>query len=127
MIFLAARAIPSRYTAFASLRVGRGPHGAFVVVLAGAPDTPTQLVRIDLATGEFAVLAESEAELPDESDLSLAQPLLKGETLAGLKQRLPHGVTPVSLDSAEAVLLALQDPSLSGTTLLVEDSGAADD
>ena len=70
-----ARTIPNRYTSIEGLRVGSGPQGAFAVALAGAPDTPTQLVRIDLTTGAFAVLAESEAELPDAGDLSPAQPL----------------------------------------------------
>jgi NAD(P)-dependent dehydrogenase (short-subunit alcohol dehydrogenase family) len=58
--------------------------------------------------------------------VSLAQPLLKGEPLATVRQRLPNGVTATTLDTSAAVLLALQDPQLSGTTLLVEDAGTAD-
>ena len=70
-----AAPIPSRYTAIEGLRVGHGPQGAFAVALAGAADTPTQLVRIDLATGEHTMLADSVAELPDAAFLSPAQPL----------------------------------------------------
>jgi NAD(P)-dependent dehydrogenase (short-subunit alcohol dehydrogenase family) len=58
--------------------------------------------------------------------VSLAQPLLKGEPVATVRQRLPDGVTATTLDTSAAVLLALQDAQLSGTTLLVEDAGAAD-
>jgi NAD(P)-dependent dehydrogenase (short-subunit alcohol dehydrogenase family) len=58
--------------------------------------------------------------------VSLAQPLLKGEPVATVRQRLPNGVTATTLDTSAAVLLALQDTQLSGTTLLVEDAGAAD-
>jgi hypothetical protein len=43
-----------------------------------------------------------------------------------MRQRLPDGVTVTTLDTTAAVLLALQDAQLSGTTLLVEDAGAAD-
>jgi len=59
-------------------------------------------------------------------EVSLAQPLLKGETLTALKNRLPNGVTATALDTAAAVLLALQDCKLSGTTLLVTEPGALD-
>ena len=58
-------------------------------------------------------------------EVSLAQPMLKGETLAALKKRLPNAMTATALDTAAAVLLALQDAKLSGTTLLVTDSGVA--
>jgi NAD(P)-dependent dehydrogenase (short-subunit alcohol dehydrogenase family) len=58
--------------------------------------------------------------------VSLAQPLLQGEPVATVRQRLPSGVTATTLDTSAAVLLALQDTQLSGTTLLVEDVGAAD-
>ena len=70
-----ASPIPSRYIAMESLRIGHGPQGAFAVVLAGAADTPTQLVRIDLATAAHTVVADSVAELPDAAFLSPAQPL----------------------------------------------------
>jgi NAD(P)-dependent dehydrogenase (short-subunit alcohol dehydrogenase family) len=54
--------------------------------------------------------------------VSLTQPFLKGETLSTLRERLPPGVVPTTLDTPQAVLLALQDAQLSGTTLLVEDA-----
>ena len=58
-------------------------------------------------------------------EVSLAQPMLKGETLAALKKRLPNAMTATALDTAAAVLLALQNAKLSGTTLLVSDTGMA--
>jgi NAD(P)-dependent dehydrogenase (short-subunit alcohol dehydrogenase family) len=48
------------------------------------------------------------------------QPLLKGETLEQRSARLPHQQS-TDLDTKAAVLLALQDGSISGTTLLVEE------
>jgi enoyl-[acyl-carrier-protein] reductase (NADH) len=58
-------------------------------------------------------------------DTTLTAPMLKGETLAHLQGRmqgpLPAGVTASALDASAAVLLVLQDPSISGTTLLVQD------
>jgi NAD(P)-dependent dehydrogenase (short-subunit alcohol dehydrogenase family) len=58
-------------------------------------------------------------------EVSRAQPLLKGETLAALRERLPKGVTPTALDVPSAVLWALQSPTLTGTTLLVEDTSVS--
>jgi NAD(P)-dependent dehydrogenase (short-subunit alcohol dehydrogenase family) len=58
-------------------------------------------------------------------DTTLTAPMLKGETLAHLQGRmqgpLPAGVTASALDASAAVLLVLQDHSISGTTLLVQD------
>lgn len=54
--------------------------------------------------------------------VSLAQPMLKGESAASLGARRPAGLVPTTIDTPQAVLLALQDDSLSGTTLLVEDA-----
>ncbi|HMC15296.1 MAG TPA: S9 family peptidase [Albitalea sp.] len=58
--------IASAYTDVRELRAGPG----FVVVLAGSPTTPEQLLRIDLATGHHQVLAQSAADLPDAGTLS---------------------------------------------------------
>lgn len=58
--------------------------------------------------------------------VSLAQPLLKGESVAVLGARRPAGLVPTTIDTPQAVLLALQDNSLSGTTLLVEDAQEVD-
>ena len=48
------------------------------------------------------------------------QPLLKGEKLEERSASLPHQQS-TDLDTKAAVLLALQDGSISGTTLLVEE------
>lgn len=56
---------------------------------------------------------------------SLAQPLLKGETLEAVRSRTPEGITPTSLDVPAAVLWALQHPTLTGTTLLVDEMASA--
>jgi len=52
-------------------------------------------------------------------ETTVTGPMLKGEKLAG---HLPADVTSTALDATAAVLLALQDSTISGTTLLVEDA-----
>jgi NAD(P)-dependent dehydrogenase (short-subunit alcohol dehydrogenase family) len=54
--------------------------------------------------------------------ISFAQPLLKGETLEAVRNRNPEGTTLTSLDVPTAVLWALQHPTLTGTTLLVDEA-----
>ena len=54
-------------------------------------------------------------------ETTVTGPMLKGEKLAG---HLPPDVTSTALDATAAVLLALQDSNISGTTLLVEDATA---
>jgi hypothetical protein len=49
------------------------------------------------------------------------QPLLMGEKLAERSASLPGHHQATDLDTKAAVLLALQDGSISGTTLLVEE------
>jgi len=49
------------------------------------------------------------------------QPLLMGEKLEERSASLPVHHQPTDLDTRAAVLLALQDSSISGTTLLVEE------
>jgi NAD(P)-dependent dehydrogenase (short-subunit alcohol dehydrogenase family) len=53
------------------------------------------------------------------------QPLLKGEKLEERSASLPHQQA-TDLDTKAAVLLALQDGSISGTTLLVEEELSKD-
>lgn len=61
-------------------------------------------------------------------ETTLTGPMLKGEKLAQMGEklalRLPAGVTSTALDATAAVLLALQDSTITGTTLLVEDAPA---
>ena len=54
------------------------------------------------------------------------QPLLRGEKLAERSAALPSHHQETDLDTTAAVLLALQESSISGTTLLVEEELAAD-
>jgi len=49
------------------------------------------------------------------------QPLLRGEKLAERSASLPSHHQATDLDTTTAVLLALQESSISGTTLLVEE------
>ncbi len=49
------------------------------------------------------------------------QPLLRGEKLAERSAELPEHHRETDLDTKAAVLLALQEESISGTTLLVEE------
>ena len=49
------------------------------------------------------------------------QPLLRGEKLAERSASLPSHHQETDLDTTDAVLLALQESSISGTTLLVEE------
>jgi dipeptidyl aminopeptidase/acylaminoacyl peptidase len=58
--------IASACTDVRELRAGPG----FVVLLAGSPTTPEQVLRIDLASGHHTVLAQSAADLPDAGTLS---------------------------------------------------------
>jgi len=58
-------------------------------------------------------------------EVGLTGPMLKGEKLAALRDRLPAGLTLTTLDASDAVLLALQDAALSGTTLLVDEAAAS--
>jgi NAD(P)-dependent dehydrogenase (short-subunit alcohol dehydrogenase family) len=60
--------------------------------------------------------------------LSQTQPMLKGEPLDNVRQHLPESATACSAaDTASAVCIALQDATLTGTTLLVDDAGVAND
>lgn len=52
------------------------------------------------------------------------QPLLKGEKLAEHGAQLPGHTESTPLDATDAVLLALVENSISGTTLLVDDEPA---
>jgi dipeptidyl aminopeptidase/acylaminoacyl peptidase len=61
--------IASAYTDIDELRVGPG----FVAIIAGSPTAPRQVARIDLPSGESAVLASSVDELPDAGFLAAAQ------------------------------------------------------
>ncbi|WP_374582614.1 prolyl oligopeptidase family serine peptidase [Pseudoduganella sp.] len=61
--------IDTPYQEIRELRVGDG----FVVVLAGSPTIAAEIARIDLATGERAVLERSIAELPALGYLSVPE------------------------------------------------------
>jgi NAD(P)-dependent dehydrogenase (short-subunit alcohol dehydrogenase family) len=50
-------------------------------------------------------------------------PMLRGEKMADREEAQPQTGTHAKPDAANAVLLALQDPRLHATTLLVEDDG----
>ncbi len=65
------RSIATGLTDFDELRVGPG----FVVVVAGSPVRPQQVVRIDLDTGAQHVLASSVDDLPDAAYLEPPQSL----------------------------------------------------
>ena len=54
------------------------------------------------------------------------QPLLMGEKLEERSAALPEHHQTTDLDTKAAVLLALQDRSISGTTLLVEEELSKD-
>ena len=64
--------IATDYTDLDDLQVGPG----FVVALAGSPATPQQVVRIDLASGNASVLADSVSELPDPGYLGAPENLV---------------------------------------------------
>jgi NAD(P)-dependent dehydrogenase (short-subunit alcohol dehydrogenase family) len=55
-------------------------------------------------------------------EIALSGPMLRGEKLSERRGKLPAGLTNTGLDTPAAVLLALLDASISGTTLLVADT-----
>jgi dipeptidyl aminopeptidase/acylaminoacyl peptidase len=65
----AATPLACAYEDIAELRAGPG----FVVLEAGAPTTPTRIVKLALADGAETVLAESADERPDASLVSVAR------------------------------------------------------
>jgi dipeptidyl aminopeptidase/acylaminoacyl peptidase len=70
------RTIATPYTDIQELRVG----GGIAVMLAASPTLPTQVVRLDLATGQTTVLAQAVAEVPDQSQLAIAQTIAYAST-----------------------------------------------
>jgi dipeptidyl aminopeptidase/acylaminoacyl peptidase len=68
--------IATDYTDFDDLHVGPG----FVVALAGSPQIPQQVLRIDLADGRHTVLANSVDELPDSGYLSRPESMSFGSS-----------------------------------------------
>ena len=68
--------IATDYTDFDDLRVGPG----FLVAVAGSPQVPQQVLRIDLTDGRHAVLANSVDELPDSGYLSRPESISFGSS-----------------------------------------------
>jgi NAD(P)-dependent dehydrogenase (short-subunit alcohol dehydrogenase family) len=59
-------------------------------------------------------------------EVGISGPMLRGEKLSERHGKLPAGLTTTALDTPAAVLLALLDASISGTTLLVADAPGKD-